>query len=421
MPIIIKDFKWKQTEENIVIQVPLHGVHQSKIDIFTSPQYLKASFEHFFFEVLLLYPVDILNSSCIKTGTEIIFELKKYPQGIWDSLEITHISKQEKLEMKKKIIETEHAKIQKECEEKQNKKAQLKRVAINQQIELDTKTRNRIDEIRKTEQANALGNLNEWREQAEISTKTTYKKKEIKSEDKICLREKDNFNGNRISGTLIKKNVKPELKNTVPKLRSTRSLQILFTNREFPTPCRESRLEEENEFLKKQAEARRSCGFVDKDLRPEEKNPQYLLAKGQEFLKNNNYLGAISAFSFAIKLSPDFLDLYIARSEAHLRSGNFKRAAEDCSDALKLLRPALPINLDDRALCIGRRGVALFKLGFLKQGISELKASLKLKKDEEFENILNDFEMEFQKILIEEEKKKEKEKNMSSTKVDCAG
>ena len=43
MPLIVKDFTWEQTEKVLFITVPLKGVKASKIDIFSSEEYLKAS------------------------------------------------------------------------------------------------------------------------------------------------------------------------------------------------------------------------------------------------------------------------------------------------------------------------------------------------------------------------------------------
>ncbi|KAF7282720.1 dynein axonemal assembly factor 4 [Rhynchophorus ferrugineus] len=387
MPVIIKDFKWSQTDCNISIIVPLHGVHQSKTDIFTSPQYIKVSFEAFFFEVLLLHPINVSASVCTKALTEVVFDLKKVSSGMWESLELNN-SRQERNALKQKLILEEHERIRKETEGRIAKKKELKRIAVNEQIKLDTRVRNRIDEIKKQEKAQALGNINEWKDIEEsCKSKNEKVKRAISYQNEIDIIQRK---------PVLLRTKSKTIKSDIPKPRTTRSLQILFTEREFPTPSRESLLEQETEYLRKQAEARRSAGFIDEDLRPEEKNPQYLLSKGREFLKIDNYLGAISALSFGIKLSPKFVDLYIARSEAHLKCGNFKRSVDDCTEALILLKPISPINLDERALCIGRRGIALFKLGFTKQGIAEIKESLKKKNNDELTAILNDLEHEYE-------------------------
>jgi hypothetical protein len=54
------------------------------------------------------------------------------------------------------------------------------------------------------------------------------------------------------------------------------------------------------------------------------------------------------------------------------------------------MKPEVPSNLTERALCIGRRGIALIKLGLISEGIGELKVSLKLVPNEEFSSQLND-------------------------------
>lgn len=127
MPIIIKDFWWKQTRDRVCIKVPLHGIPPNKVDIFTSPQYLKATYGSFFFEVLLLNPIDVSQSNCTKTSSCILFDLLKYSESEWDSLEIANISKQEKNLLKMKLIQEEHERIQKLSQEKISKKAELKR------------------------------------------------------------------------------------------------------------------------------------------------------------------------------------------------------------------------------------------------------------------------------------------------------
>lgn len=315
MPLIVKDFKWRQTEALVIIQVPLHGIPQSKVDLFTSSKYIKASFERYFFEVFLLYEINVSDSKCTLTATDIIFELVKCEDILWEKLEID-IPKQEKLELKKKVIEEEYKNFQNKCQEKYNKKCHLKKVAVQEQIGVDTKQRELIDNIRNDEKNNALGDLEKWQQQVtqpriiELPSDSEESEEEIEVKPIIPKRT-----------TFIGQKKLPVTSEPVPLPRQTATLKVDFTTRQFPTPSRESQLEEESEWLRKQAEVRRSIGFVSEDLRPEEKNPQYLKSKGEEFLKAGNYLGAISAFSFGIKLTDQFPDLYIGRSQAHFEQG----------------------------------------------------------------------------------------------------
>lgn len=41
MPVLIKDYTWKQTDDIIIVRVPLKGIHPSKADIFTCDNFIK--------------------------------------------------------------------------------------------------------------------------------------------------------------------------------------------------------------------------------------------------------------------------------------------------------------------------------------------------------------------------------------------
>ncbi|RZC39033.1 TPR 11 and/or CS domain containing protein [Asbolus verrucosus] len=366
MPIIInKEIEWKQTENTLTIKVPLRGIHSSKTDIFYSRLYLKASFEQYFFEAFLLYPINPKNSTCTFTDSHIVFELVKCESQLWEKLELD-VGKAEKQQLKKLYIDEEHNRIREESSEKSNKRSELKRLAVSEQMALDAKQRETIDNIKKEEKTNALKKIDIWKETKQKTVnKSKIKNKQKKEESKL-------------------------LPPSVPSPRVSRTVTVTFTPREFPTPSRESRLEEETEWLRKQAEARRSVGFISEDIRPEEHNPQFLKAKGDEFLRSRNYLGAVSAYSFGIKLNNKFADLYVARAEAHLALGNYNKTVQDCSRALELMKPEVQLNLRERALCIGRRGISLINLGLLEEGIGELKASLRLVPHEYFSEKLNE-------------------------------
>lgn len=288
MPIIIKDFSWNQTESTVIIKIPIKSVTQSQTDVFTSRKYMKLSYKHYFFEIFLKYSIVPEESRCVFMNDSVELELKKETMKLWDDLEI-NLNRQEKQELKLKLIQEEYDEIQKRAQKSVEKTSELKRTAVTEQIRLDTKQRQLIEKIKETEKLKTLGNFAKSIGTSGISS------------------------GSTTTDTSI---ISP-----IPSPRNTVTLQVDFTPREFPTPLRDSQVEEEEEWLRKQAAARRSVGFISEDLRPEEKNPYYLKQKGDEFLKAGNYLGAISAYSFGIKLRDTFADLYVARAAAHLGQG----------------------------------------------------------------------------------------------------
>ncbi|XP_046142138.1 LOW QUALITY PROTEIN: dynein axonemal assembly factor 4-like, partial [Osmia bicornis bicornis] len=147
---------------------------------------------------------------------------------------------------------------------------------------------------------------------------------------------------------------------SVPLPRRNGTINVTFSERAFPTPARESHHLEEQEWLQKQAEARRKIGFDTKDLRSEERDPQWLKDKGEyRVFKVGNYLGAISAYSYGIQISDKMVSLYVNRSAAHYALGNYCRCIEDCSKALELMVPKCESNRESRARCHARRGAAL--------------------------------------------------------------
>ena len=81
----------------------------------------------------------------------------------------------------------------------------------------------------------------------------------------------------------------------------------------------------EQEWTLKQAAARRAVGFADDDLRPDERNPEWLKQRGDTFFQQRNFLAAISAYSAGIRLTKDYYALFLNRSAAHLALENYQR------------------------------------------------------------------------------------------------
>ncbi|XP_035715250.1 dynein assembly factor 4, axonemal-like [Folsomia candida] len=166
-------------------------------------------------------------------------------------------------------------------------------------------------------------------------------------------------------------------------IRQPQRITVAFTPREFPTPARESSAPLEEEWLKKQAEARHLSGFNEPDLRPEERDPDWLLQKGRSLMKADCHLGAVSAFSLGIKLAPKIPQLYSERAKAHLHLRNFMKVVDDSSVALELFTPKVSANAIDRLKCHVTRADGFQALEMYTESLLDLKEALRLSPDDE--------------------------------------
>ncbi|XP_012225171.2 dynein axonemal assembly factor 4-like isoform X1 [Linepithema humile] len=543
MPIIIiKDYQWRQTEKKIIIYIPLKGCPKN-VDLFAMDNYVKISFPPFILELFLWKNVLEEESECTLTDTEAIFSLQKEKPSKWPNLEMENISKEQKCELRNRILKKAQSVSESRAKSKSEKRQHLQKEAVKVQINLDTDILNKIESLRDSHRRAAMQDFEEWRSNAEmpilqdISGKTQENRKayrcplkwfkddfgivqseEIDTKEKMneevevekrheLIKELKDGPGvvknpkrevaedtkkelinreNRKEMSIIEKELRKELniekkeksfnleksstsedsesdyetvsstnalikkmdrnslqkfaktkkqrsehdlidkilKNrysrinqifdepakTIPLPRKSATINITFSERVFPTPARESSHAEEQEWLSKQAEARRKTGFVVEDLRPEEQDPQWLKDKGEyvsksvlccavtnvsincffrsDFFKAGNYLAAISAYTHGIKISDKMTTLYVNRSAAHYAIGNYYRCIDDSSKALELMEPKCESNRVSRARCHARRGAALCKLSAPQHGIPELETALEL--DPNNESIKND-------------------------------
>lgn len=372
MPIAVRDYTWKESDVDLTITIPLKGVKGSKSDIFSSNQYIKVNYPPYLFEVHLFALV--VEEKCVaKVGNGVIeFVLVKEEPGIWGRL-TSEESKEKDFMTEKRAEAIEHAqKVAAELEQQKAKKRRDEETfAIRQQMKLEEEEQARIEQVKQKERDKAEQDLETWKEE----------KKKVKQKSPPPQTEPSKKH-NVTSNTVIWKGKKT---NKPPPPRKTGSIQVRFTPRVFPTAARESKAQEEEEWLAKQAAARRITPAdgtsTDSDIN--ERNPEFLKDKGAEFFRTGNYEAAVNAFSEAIKLNPNLPQLFSNRAACYLATGDSDKCINDCTRALELFYPVVPSNHVSRSKVFVRRGTAFANEGEFGLALQDYEAAVKLAPEDE--------------------------------------
>ncbi|NWZ21936.1 DAAF4 factor, partial [Asarcornis scutulata] len=399
MPVWLRGHSWRQSGSAVFLSLPVPGVRVTAANIFCTERYLKVSVPPFLFEAILYAPIDDTNSTA-KIGNGIVFfTLYKKEVGMWESLTLENASKEKLQYLRENAVLKAHEKAKEETEAKKVTKREHKKYALEATMKLEEAERKRIEELKEQEKQKVTKELELWKdqlkdvenqkkvqkegqlheevEQLKEKKKEKINKTSIPSEETLKTRLKPT-KGCRGSCSMFSENLKEE---QLPAPRSSGTIKINFTSRVFPTALRESRVAEEEEWLHKQAEARRiiSADLSElKDLKEEEKNPDWLKDKGNKMFATGNYLAAVNAYNLAVRLNNKLPLLYLNRAACHLKLRNLHKAIEDSSKALELLTPPVPDNENARVKAYVRRGTAFCQLELYAEGLQDYEAALKI-------------------------------------------
>ncbi|NXJ87517.1 DAAF4 factor, partial [Corythaixoides concolor] len=399
MPVWLREYSWRQTGSVVYLSLPLRGVRVTPANIFCTDQYLKVSIPPFLFEAILYAPIDDTNSTA-KIGNGIIFfTLYKKEVAMWDSLTLANANKEKLQYLRENAVRKAHEKAKEEMQAKKVTKQEHKKYALEATMKLEEAERKRIEDLKEKERQKVTEELELWKKQQKDAEKQKTLQKEGKlyqEVERLKEEKKEKMNETRIpnernsktrlkptkgchgSYSIFSENLKEE---QLPAPRSAATIKINFTSRVFPTALRESRVAEEEEWLRKQAEAQRtiSADLSElEDLKEEEKNPDWLKDKGNKMFATGNYLAAVNAYNLAVRLNNKLPLLYLNRAACHLKLRNLHKAIEDSSKALELLTPPVPANENARVKAYVRRGTAFCQLELFTEGLQDYEAALKI-------------------------------------------
>ncbi|XP_075387545.1 dynein axonemal assembly factor 4 isoform X1 [Tenrec ecaudatus] len=395
MPVQVSDYSWQQTETAVFLSLPLRGVCIRDADVFCTETYLKVNHPPFLFEVFLYAPIDD-ESSKAKIGDDaIVFTLYKKEAAMWETLSLSGVDKETMQRIREKSILQAQETAREATEARATAKREDQKYALSVMMKIDEEKRKNIEAMKENERIKATKELEAWKEhQKEAEQKKMQKEekfcqpeKQVKEEKKM-LKNKKSLSRNLAARNLATKGINSEnifseklKEDNVPGPRSVGNIKISFTPRVFPTALRESQVAEEEEWLHKQAEARRTMNTdipEFSDLKEEEKNPEWLKDKGNKLFATENYLAAINAYNLAIRLNNKIPLLYLNRAACHLKLKNLHKAIEDSSKALELLTPPVAGNASARMKAHVRRGTAFCQLELYVEGLLDYEAALKI-------------------------------------------
>ncbi|XP_029378451.1 dynein axonemal assembly factor 4 [Echeneis naucrates] len=370
MPLLVTDYSWTQTESTVYIHVPLKGAKAATVDIVSTDEYLKVHYPPYLFEAFLVEPVhDDRSSAKIGNGVAVI-TLPKRTNRIWEHLMIPTDDKENKKEIRKRALLKYQEKLSSESKSKGEKQRTEKKYALETMMKLEKEERDSIQKMKDAERKRITAELDAWqlrrRQKAEEEQVKLHSQRENQNKPQAKTEKQEQF-----------KKKKPDL----PAPRTSGNIQVTFTPRVFPTALRESRVQEEEEWLYKQAEARRAVNAnveMLKDQKEENMNPDWLKDKGDKYFAIGDYLSAVNAYNLAIQLNRKMPALYSNRAACHLKLRNLHKAIEDSSQALDLLTPPVAANQAARARAHVRRGSAFCQLQLYAEGLQDFQAALKI-------------------------------------------
>ncbi|XP_053742708.1 dynein assembly factor 4, axonemal [Synchiropus splendidus] len=347
MPLLVTDFSWSQTQSHLHVRVPLRGAAAARVDFLLTERYLKVHFPPSLLELFLFEPVDEARSSAKVSGGVAVLTLAKKSAAHWQQLTAAALDKEQQRDLREKALLEHQAQVAAGAAARAQKKQADRKLSLKTMMQLEGEQREHIQQLKDQERARTSAELQAWQEKQRSSAHSRQA---------------------------------PSAAPPAPRVPG--HILVSFTPRVFPTALRESRVAEEEEWLRKQAQARRALAGEDAaelpDLSQQERSPDWLKEKGDKCFASGNFQAALNAYDLAIRLNPRLPALHSNRAACHLKLHNFHKVVESSSRALDLLTPEVRDNAAARARAHVRRGSAFCQLELFAEGLLDFQAALKI-------------------------------------------
>ena len=329
--------------------------------------------------MILFKPVH-LNGAFVFTNNELEVELVKVSPEVWEELG-RHPKKEEARQHRQQAEDEFREAYVKDLESRKSSKHDRDRESVNLCIKKDERKRENIDNIKSTI-VSSLGEKNP-------TDSDTEKLNETDNMEGMEEMEHDAERDAKVNNTVKKSKAKYSIelakkiaveeehirkKESVPP-RSRQTINVSFTKREFKNPARESKREEEQEWLRKQAKAKDRKKKIQEELQMDHDE---VVSKCQQFFKLGDMESAEEILNHGIELFPKSAQLLNNRVAVRLKLEKYFEALSDSQQALDLMIPEVEANRKSRASVRCRRAWALQHLEREVEALMELEEAAKL-------------------------------------------
>lgn len=152
MSIFVKNVDWSQTENDVILIVPIGG-RKSIDDVIIAEKFLKINVRPYYYEVFFEHPIAVDESSCKIFESNLKFRLKKANDNIWwCSLGKTSKPAQNarddaiSMEAKKELFTEYEQSVNEKCANEKKERYALKRQEMDKEMERNARIRKKIEE-----------------------------------------------------------------------------------------------------------------------------------------------------------------------------------------------------------------------------------------------------------------------------------
>eukprot|EP01039_Chlorochromonas_danica_P003779 gene3781-4129_t len=393
------EYTWSERLDQIRFQIPLKGISAKKVDVEVSGRHLKVNFDPYLLDIVLFGEIKPLvsqqqhNSATVKNGI-LSITLHKASPAIWGQCE-ADLDKESRQAVRKEAQASQSTTQEELSVKRVDRRIAEEKKSLRKQMALDEEVRSTLEQKQQEEKQEAEKDLYDTlakltpsslpsgasaavphadpvaipsvpassSSSSSSSSTTTFnvKQKGVFTDEDIeaLLRDEDiddedesvkERNANKFERKeIVEEDLREEEEEDiryVPPPRqvaegTTSKVSISFSQRLFPTPKRESKLAEEEDWIAKNRQHLKKHGVLGQNLKRgngvdiTEGDPLWLKAKGDDFFRAGDSQSALNAYSAAIDLDSNFTACYANRAACYLKMGHYLQCKADCDKTIE--------------------------------------------------------------------------------------